>query len=158
VTRPEELRGEAADRFGVWRELGLSEASAMAQVRADGLLPAGDPVDQLTEVFREMGLSESAARVAAVGRDGSEFTVRRQARAAGGAPSSDARRAERRQTLAQLDDLSRQITEFREALIRATDADLAGPPAPRQQPAAGAKRVTVNPRGSAAPVTRTVNG
>jgi hypothetical protein len=118
MTQPEDLKGEARKRWEIWTALGLSEAAAMDQVRADGLLPAGDPVDTLTESFRALGLSDEAARVAAVGRD-DEVSMRRRARAAG-APADARRRetreAERRADLAELEALGQRIRVASDAL------------------------------------------
>jgi hypothetical protein len=75
-------------------------------------------VDQLTEQLKRLGLSESAARTAAVGRD-NEVALRRRARAAG-TPAEERRRAtreaERKADLAELEDLGRQIKELAEVL------------------------------------------
>ena len=76
MTRPEDLRGEALRQFEVWRNLGLSEAAALDEVRAAGALDDLDEFDKFARVFERLGLSEEAARVAAVGRAGSEFEAR----------------------------------------------------------------------------------
>jgi hypothetical protein len=67
--KPEDLNAEQRRVFDTWRALDMSEATAMAQLRNDGLLP--DDVGGEHEAFyRRMGLSEAGARVAAAGRDG----------------------------------------------------------------------------------------
>jgi hypothetical protein len=69
--RPDDLRGEAADAYRVWRNtFGLSESAALAAVQQDGLVQLSEH-DQLARTFREVfDMSESAARVAADGRGG----------------------------------------------------------------------------------------
>jgi hypothetical protein len=131
MTRPEDLTGEARDRFQVWRTLGLSESAALDQLRRDGVLAEADPVDQLTESFRALGLSPSAAKTAALGR-GDEVSVRRRAKA--GAPAdarrSEVRETERRQTLAELDELGRRVRELRESFARLDRAGVVPPRRP----------------------------
>src|SRR4051794_35724883 len=65
-----DLRGEPLRVFETWRSLGVSESTAMEQLRRDGLLPRDEGGD-LVEVFRDLGLSEAAASRAAAGRGGS---------------------------------------------------------------------------------------
>jgi len=73
--RAEDLRGEALQSYETWRGLGLTESMALAEVVDAGHVEV-DGFDQLAGVFRGLGLSESAARVAAVGRDGTESAAR----------------------------------------------------------------------------------
>jgi len=80
--RPEDLTGEARARFDTWRRLGFSEAGAMRQVEADGLLPS-DAFDQLHGALQRLGASESVAHRATVGRAVSEDAVRRTLTEAG---------------------------------------------------------------------------
>ena len=114
MTGVADLRGEDLERFHVWRGLGLSEASALRQVVEDGA--AGDGFDQMVRTFRGMGLSESAAQIAAVGRDGSESAARRgfaqvdkpaQAAPAGSAFEERLQRLESRQK--RLDEATRRL-------------------------------------------------
>jgi len=76
VTRPEDLRGEALQAFETWRSLGLSESMALAEVVDAGQVEV-DGFDRMAAAFRGLGLSESAARVATIGRDVSESAARR---------------------------------------------------------------------------------
>jgi len=92
VTRPEDLRGEALATYETWRSLGLTEAMALAEVVDAGQVEV-DGFDQMVGAFRSLGLSESAARTAAIGRDGTEGAARRgfaeTAEAAIPAPAGD---------------------------------------------------------------------
>jgi hypothetical protein len=67
--RPEDLRGSARDSYHMWRELGLSERAAMNALVEDGLV-AMSAQDCLVENFKNLGLSESEAEIAADGRHG----------------------------------------------------------------------------------------
>jgi hypothetical protein len=89
--RVEDLRGEARDAYRIWHDfVGLSEASALDLVRADGLVEEsgvdgsgvhGSGVDGLAGPLGNIfGLSEAAARVASRGRGSvSEVAVRSSA-------------------------------------------------------------------------------
>jgi hypothetical protein len=78
--KPEELRGEARQVLETWRFMAPTgvdaEKFAMDQVRAAGLV-AVDPFERSVAIFRKLGLSEAAAKVAAVGRDGTGREARR---------------------------------------------------------------------------------
>jgi hypothetical protein len=77
----EDLRGEARDAYRMWHDFfGLSEASALDLVRADGLVE-GSGVDGLAGSLGNIfGLSEGAARAASRGRGSvSEVAVRSSA-------------------------------------------------------------------------------
>ncbi|MEU6036904.1 hypothetical protein ABZ801_15995 [Actinomadura sp. NPDC047616] len=76
--RPEDLTGEAREVYEAWRGVGLSEPRALDEVRRSGLsgLPEQDGFDAMTQMFQTIGLSESEARAAAIGRDGSERQAR----------------------------------------------------------------------------------
>jgi hypothetical protein len=63
---PAELTGRALEYYRRWRELGLSEAAALAEVDRSGIALE----ESLYESFRSLGLSERAARIAAQGREG----------------------------------------------------------------------------------------
>jgi hypothetical protein len=91
ILRVEDLRGEARDAYRIWHDFfGLSEASALDLVRADGLVEEsgvdgsgvhGSGVDGLAGPLGNIfGLSEAAARVASRGRGSvSEVAVRSSA-------------------------------------------------------------------------------
>jgi hypothetical protein len=97
----------------------------MEQVRQDGLLPAPEPLEGLVRQFRQMGLSESAARTAAVGRGGSELDARRALReTATGAGRSD----DRRDTQRRLDALGEGLRQLQESLRRLDRAGVTGRP------------------------------
>lgn len=79
-----EAFGDLADALGM-----TGEARRVFVEGRDGPLPS-DPFDARVAVFRQAGLSESAARVAAIGRAGSEHEARRElAEAVGAPPSAD---------------------------------------------------------------------
>jgi hypothetical protein len=127
---PKDLRGEAARVFQTWRSIGLSESSAIEQLRRDGLLGQPDAFDRLVENFKALGLSPDAARTAAVGRAGSELDARRQARAAANTPvRSGAVRgieaAQRQWEQARFQELIEQARLLRVALDELSDADRA---------------------------------
>jgi hypothetical protein len=67
--RPEDLRGEAADAYRMWRTVfNLSESAALNAVAQDGLVEQ-DGFDRTASVFRSIfGLSAEQARTAVVGR------------------------------------------------------------------------------------------
>lgn len=86
ILRVEDLRGEARDAYRIWHDFfGLSEASALDLVRADGLVEEsgvdGSGIDGLAGSLGNIfGLSEAAARVASRGRGSvSEVAVRSSA-------------------------------------------------------------------------------
>jgi hypothetical protein len=69
---------EFEDRLAeVFREtFGLSESAARVAARGRNPAPRDDPFDELLESFHRQGLSEAAARHAAIGRAGSEHAAR----------------------------------------------------------------------------------
>lgn len=75
--RREDLSGDAREMYEAWLGLGLSEDQALAEVADMAGAPPADPFDGLTEMFRAAGLTEAESRLAAIGRDGSEFRARR---------------------------------------------------------------------------------
>jgi hypothetical protein len=90
--RVEDLRGEARDAYRIWHDfVGLSEASALDLVRADGLVEEsgvdgsgvhGSGVDGLAGPLGNIfGLSEAAARVASRGRGSVSETAGRSSAA-----------------------------------------------------------------------------
>ncbi len=93
MTRPEDLRGDALATYETWRSLGLTESMALAEVVDAGHVEV-DGFDRLAGAFRGLGLSESAARVATIGRDGTESAARRgfaeTAKASGASPAGSA--------------------------------------------------------------------
>lgn len=76
MTGPEDLRGDALATYETWRSLGLTESMALAEVVDAGHVKV-DGFDQLAASFRSLGMSDSAARTAAIGRDYSEAEARR---------------------------------------------------------------------------------
>jgi hypothetical protein len=112
---PKSLSGEARRRYDTWRTLGLSEAAAIEELRCDGLVEE-DGFDRAVRRFVRLGMSESAARTAAVGRM-SEAEARRGYGAASGETSEEAADAiglnlmreivEVREQLRDLDELQR---------------------------------------------------
>jgi len=108
VTRPEDLRGDALATYRTWRPLGLTEAMALAEVVDAGHVEV-DGFDQLAGAFRGLGLSESAARVAAVGRDGTEGAARRGFAETAKAPSPARDRFEER--LQRLESRHKRLDE-----------------------------------------------
>src|SRR5688572_26866205 len=69
MIKPDDLNRKQREHFDIWRELGLSEEAALAALREDGLIQESDH-DQLVANFVNLGLSGSAAEIAANGRDG----------------------------------------------------------------------------------------
>jgi hypothetical protein len=69
--RVEDLRGEAADAYRMWRDVfHLSESAALTAVAQDGLITLSED-EKFARSFRETwGLSEAAAETAARGRGG----------------------------------------------------------------------------------------
>jgi hypothetical protein len=80
------LGGEARQRYDMMRELGLSEARAMDDLIAAGLVQLS-AFDAFVESFRRSGLSETAALRAAIGRDHSEGAAREAWNAGSGTAS-----------------------------------------------------------------------
>jgi hypothetical protein len=68
LTRPQGLSEDGARLFDALVELGMSEMQATESLRRDGWIPTSDH-DHLLGLFRSLGMSESAAEVAARGRD-----------------------------------------------------------------------------------------
>jgi hypothetical protein len=69
ILRVEDLRGEARDAYRMWHDFfGLSEASALDLVRADGLVEESGVDGLAGSLGNIFGLSEAAARVASRGR------------------------------------------------------------------------------------------
>jgi hypothetical protein len=64
--KPEDLNAEQRRVYDTWRALDMSEATAMAQLRNDGLLADAD--GDHVAFYKRLGLSEAGARVAAAGR------------------------------------------------------------------------------------------
>jgi hypothetical protein len=69
AVKPEDLGPKERRAFDMWRTIGLTEAAAMQALRDDGLLPVSEH-DRAMRVYRDLGLSESAAEIAVAGRDG----------------------------------------------------------------------------------------
>jgi hypothetical protein len=61
--RVSDLTGEARRLYESWRELGYSERQALEEVERSGIAYE----QELTEIFQNIGMSESAARCAALG-------------------------------------------------------------------------------------------
>ena len=69
IVKREDLSPEDRRVFDTWRDLGLSEQATVGVMREDGLIAMSDH-DHLVVNFKSLGLSESAAEIAAQGRDG----------------------------------------------------------------------------------------
>jgi hypothetical protein len=70
TVKPEDLRGEARDAYRMWRDtFGLSEAAAMNALIEDGVITLSEDEKLARRFQRLFGLSEEAAKTAAVGRD-----------------------------------------------------------------------------------------
>ena len=99
MTKPSDLNSDQRALFDVWRSLGLSESSAMNALREDGQLEVSG-FDAATDMFRNVfGLSEAGARVAAQGRNFTDFG----GSAADGTPAGEWAEKARR-TLAEMSD------------------------------------------------------
>jgi hypothetical protein len=87
ILRVEDLRGEARDTYRMWHDFfGLSEASALDLLRADGLVEEsgvdGSGLDGLAGSLGNIfGLSEAAARIASPGRGSVSETAGRSSAA-----------------------------------------------------------------------------
>jgi hypothetical protein len=72
TVRREDLRGEAADTFRMWRNtFGLSEQSAMRALEQDGAIPLSEDENLARRFQNIFGLSESEARRAVDDHGGS---------------------------------------------------------------------------------------
>jgi hypothetical protein len=117
---PDDLTGKARERYDTWRTLGLSEASALRQVIADGDVVL-DPFDASVDLFRRLGMSETAARHAAIGRTSGEGEARRVLAEARRRPVTDAAVHRVAGTLRRLTADGKTSLKAAEAKVRGMD-------------------------------------